>query len=72
MKKYLYKPVFATAFVAAVLLTSSVTGIGATQSGNPEILLTKADNGSSLMFLLTWFSRLTVNISISLPTITNC
>ena len=42
MKKYLYKPVFATALVAAVLLTSPVTGITATQSGNPEILFDKS------------------------------
>ena len=42
MKEYLYKPVFATALVAAVLLTSSVTGITATQSGNPEILFDKS------------------------------
>lgn len=42
MKKYLYKPVFATALVAALLLTSPVTGITATQSGNPEILFDKS------------------------------
>ena len=42
MKKYLYKPVFATALVAAVLLTSPVAGITATQSGNPEILFDKS------------------------------
>lgn len=42
MKEYLYKPVFATALVAALLLTSSVTGITATQSGNPEILFDKS------------------------------
>lgn len=41
MKSYLNKTVFTTALAAGALLLSSVSGFGAAQSGDPELLFDK-------------------------------